>query len=149
MTRGVVAEPHPGNLRRASGTLPFVPHLTARAAAAVVTQTLGVTPHLGARGCRALVALALALVTACSSGPSESECERLRDKLVELEFSAMGAKALTSEARAQLAKQKQETSESVAERFKESCLKKTPKDLVDCALAATSLEQVKQCDEKK
>ena len=114
-----------------------------------MTQTLGVTPHLGARGCRALVALALALVTACSSGPSESECERLRDKLVELEFSAMGAKALTSEARAQLAKQKQETSESVAERFKESCLKKTPKDLVDCALAATSLEQVKQCDEKK
>lgn len=107
------------------------------------------TPNHGASVRRALGALALALSAACSSGPSEAECERLRDKLVELEFTAMGAKALTSEARAQLAKQKQETSDSVAERFKESCLKKTPKELVDCALAATSLEQVKQCDEKK
>ncbi|HRC55904.1 MAG TPA: hypothetical protein PKU97_08265 [Kofleriaceae bacterium] len=88
-------------------------------------------------------------VAGCSSGPSESDCERLRDKLVELEFVAMGAKALTTEARAELAKQKQETSEGVAARFKASCVDKTPKELVDCALGATSLAQVQQCDLQK
>ncbi len=109
----------------------------------------------GYRGARALrpglvaALAALALTAACSSGPSEAECERLRDKLVDLEFQAMGAKALTSEAREQLAKQKRDTSDGVAERFKEACLKKTPKELVDCALSSTTLEQVKQCDEQK
>lgn len=104
------------------------------------------------RACLLVVAAGVAGavgVAGCSSGPSESDCERLRDKLVELEFVAMGAKALTTEARAELAKQKQETSEGVAARFKASCVDKTPKELVDCALGATSLAQVQQCDLQK
>lgn len=93
--------------------------------------------------------LGLCLLVACSSGPSEADCERLRDKLIELEFSAMGAKAQSSEERAAMAKQKEDTSDAVAERFKDACVNKTPKELVDCALAATSLQQVRDCDEQK
>lgn len=93
--------------------------------------------------------LGLCFLVACSSGPSEADCERLRDKLIDLEFVAMGAKAQSSEERSALAKQKEETSDAVAERFKEACVSKTPKELVDCALAATSLEQVRACDEQK
>jgi hypothetical protein len=99
------------------------------------------------RPCVSLAGVVLVLA-ACSSGPSRSDCDALRDKLVELEFAAMGAKA-TAEARAQVAKQKKDTSDGVAERFAEACTKKTPKALIDCALAATSLEAVKQCDEQK
>lgn len=93
--------------------------------------------------------LGLGLVMACSSGPSEADCERLRNKLIDLEFAAMGAKAQSSEERSAIAKQKEETGEAVAERFKEACVSKTPQELVDCALAATSLEQVRVCDEQK
>jgi hypothetical protein len=96
----------------------------------------------------ALVAL-LSLGVGCSNAPSKSDCEKLRDKLIDLEFAAMGAKAQTSEAREALAKQKAATSEGVAERFGIACTKKTPKALIDCALAATTFEQVKQCDEQK
>lgn len=94
-------------------------------------------------------ALLAGLLAGCSSAPSDSDCDKLRDKLVDLEFAAMGAKATTSEARAQIAKQKQDTSEGVSQRFKEACTKKTPKSLIDCALGATSLDAVKQCDESK
>ena len=95
------------------------------------------------------VALALCFGAACGNAPSEGDCEKLRDKIIDLEFAAMGAKAQTGEAREQLTKQKQETSEGVSARFAEACIKKTPKALIDCALAATTLEQVKQCDEQK
>ncbi len=95
------------------------------------------------------VALALVLGAACSNAPSEGDCEKLRDKLIDLEFAAMGAKAQGGESREQLTKQKQDTSEGVSVRFIEACTKKTPKALIDCALAATTLEQIKQCDEQK
>ncbi|MEZ4361856.1 MAG: hypothetical protein R3B48_16825 [Kofleriaceae bacterium] len=96
----------------------------------------------------ALLAGAVFALPACSSGPSASDCEALREKLVELEFAAMGAKA-TSETRDQLAKQKKDTNEGVAERFGAACTKKTPKVLIDCMLRATSLEAVKLCDTQK
>jgi hypothetical protein len=94
--------------------------------------------------CAALLAMA-----ACSNSASEADCEKLRDKIIDLEFAAMGAKAQTAEAREQITKQKRETSDGVAARFKESCLKNTPKALVECATNATSLEAIKQCDEHK
>jgi hypothetical protein len=100
-------------------------------------------------GCALLAGLFAGWLAGCSSAPSDSDCDKLRDKLVDLEFAAMGAKAATSEARAQIAKQKQDTSEGVSQRFKEACTKKTPKSLIDCALGATSLDAVKQCDESK
>lgn len=95
------------------------------------------------------LAAVLALGGACSNAPSKGDCEQLRDKLIDLEFTAMGAKAQDSKGREALAKQKQETSEGVAERFAEACIKKTPKALIDCALNATTLAAVQQCDEQK
>jgi hypothetical protein len=107
--------------------------------------------HVTARALAVALAIALAagFGAACSNAPSKGDCEKLRDKLIDLEFAAMGAKAQSGEERDQLAKQKQETSEGVAAQFAEACTKKTPKAVIDCALAATSLEQVKQCDEAK
>ncbi len=101
------------------------------------------------RAASAALAALLSLGVGCSNAPSKSDCEKLRDKLIDLEFAAMGAKAQTSEAREALAKQKQATSEGVTDRFAEACTKKTSKALIDCALSATTLEQVKQCDEAK
>jgi hypothetical protein len=90
----------------------------------------------------------LALGGACSNAPSKGDCEKLRDKLIDLEFASMGAKAADSKGREALAKQKQETSDGVAERFIAACTKKTPKALIDCALEAPTLAAVQECDEK-
>lgn len=106
--------------------------------------------HVTARVASVLFLVAgLAFGGACSNAPSKDDCEKLRDKLIDLEFAAMGAKAADSKGREALAKQKKETSEGVAERFAMACTKKTPKALIDCALQATTLEGVKECDEKK
>ena len=106
--------------------------------------------HVTARVASLLFLVAgLAFGGACSNAPTKGDCEKLRDKLIDLEFAAMGAKAADSKGREELAKQKQATSDGVAERFIAACTKKTPKALIDCALEAPNLEAVQQCDEKK
>jgi hypothetical protein len=106
--------------------------------------------HVTARVASVLFLVAgLAFGGACSNAPSKDDCEKLRDKLIDLEFAAMGAKASDSKGREELAKQKKQTSEGVSERFVTACTKKTPKALIACALEAQSLAAVQECDEKK
>jgi hypothetical protein len=139
-----------GEKAGSGGSLIIVMHGTHRAAS-VAGPLIG----WGRSSARPRVSVWLAVVgsllmtAACSSSASEADCEKLRDKIIDLEFAAMGAKAQTAEAREQITKQKRETSEGVAARFKDSCLKNTPKALVECATTATSLEAIKQCDEQK
>src|SRR5215475_9540632 len=85
------------------------------------------------------------VVAACRNGPSEDQCKQLLDHLVDLEFKKAGATA-TSDA----AKQKTAVSEAKAGEFMDTCMKKTSKTRVECALAAADLDTgVAKCDENK
>jgi hypothetical protein len=100
----------------------------------------------GMRGLLLVVALSAA---ACGGAPTEADCSKALDHLIELEIqNAGGSKGLSEEMRADLAKQKAAVSDGQRARFMEACVKKTPKDLVDCTISAQSIEQAAKCDEK-
>jgi hypothetical protein len=90
------------------------------------------------------------LLAACRNGPSEDQCKQLLDHLVDLEFKKAGAAAPNDAAKQEIAKQKTAVSEAKSEEFMDTCMKKTSKARVECALAATDLDTgVAKCDENK
>ena len=93
------------------------------------------------------VVLAVLVVTGCKKAPSEDQCKQLLDHLVDLEFKKAGT-AVTDASKADLAKQKADVAKAKPE-FLDTCVNKTAKDRVECALAATDLEAVAKCDEAK
>jgi hypothetical protein len=98
-----------------------------------------------------MLAVPLALAgAACSKGPSEEQCARLLDHLVDLELKRAGAATPPSDTlKAELAKQKAAVVESKSAEFMATCRDKTHVDRVECALAATDLAGVAKCDEAK
>ena len=93
--------------------------------------------------------VAMLVVAACGKGPSEDQCKQLLDHLVDLEFKKAGAAASSDALKAELAKQKAAVVEAKSTEFISTCVDKTAKDRVDCALAATDLDAVAKCDEAK
>jgi TorA maturation chaperone TorD len=93
--------------------------------------------------------LAVLLATGCTNAPSDDQCKRLLDHLVDLEFKKAGAAASNDAMKAEIAKQKQAVSDAKASEFFETCTKKTARARVECALAAADLEAVAKCDEAK
>ncbi|MGN6107840.1 MAG: hypothetical protein ACTHU0_22220 [Kofleriaceae bacterium] len=94
--------------------------------------------------------LFLAIVLAgCGKGPSEDQCKKLLDHLVDLEFKKAGAGAAADAAKADLAKQKASVIEAKSPEFISTCVERTARDRVECALAATDLEGVAKCDDAK
>jgi hypothetical protein len=91
---------------------------------------------------------AVLLATGCKNAPSEDQCKRLLDHLIDLEFKKAGAVSGDT-AKAELARQKQAVSEAKATEFVETCTKKTPRSRVECALSAGDLAAVTKCDEMK
>lgn len=91
---------------------------------------------------------AVLLATGCKNAPSEDQCRRLLDHLVDLEFKKAGA-ASSDAVKSELAKQKQAVSEAKATEFVEACVKKTARARIECALASADLEGVARCDEVK
>jgi hypothetical protein len=89
------------------------------------------------------------LAAGCGNAPSEEECKRLLEHLVDLEFKKAGTAGTGDAMKAELAKQKQTVSEARTGEFVEACSQKTAKSRVECALAATDLEAVRACDEAK
>jgi hypothetical protein len=99
---------------------------------------------------RVAVALALVLLpAACGKGPSEDQCKKLLDHLVDLEFKKAGAAASADSQKADLTKQKAAIVENKSKDFVSACVDKTAKTRVECALQATDLEAVAKCDEAK
>jgi cellulose synthase operon protein C len=95
---------------------------------------------------------AMLLVAACSKGPSDDQCKKLLNHLVDLEFKKAGAAASSDQMKAEIAKQKSAVSEAKSKEFMEQCTKKMSKGRVDCALKANELEGdngVAKCDESK
>ena len=96
--------------------------------------------------------LALLFVAACGKGPSEDQCKKLLNHLVELEFKKAGAAATTDAMKAEIAKQKTAVTEAKSAEFIKTCTEKMAKGRVTCALAATELDgenSVAKCDEQK
>jgi hypothetical protein len=97
----------------------------------------------------------LAGLAACGDAPSEGDCKKLLEHLVELEVAAGGARpptegdqAAIDGARTELAKQKKAIVEGAASKFLEACIDKTPRSVVSCSLAAKTLDDVARCDSK-
>jgi hypothetical protein len=96
--------------------------------------------------------LGLLFVAACGKGPSDGDCKKLLDHLVDLEFKKAGAAATSDAMKAEIAKQKTAVSDAKSSEFLDTCKKKMSKARVECALAATELEGdsgVAKCDEGK
>jgi len=94
-----------------------------------------------------LFAVALVVVAGCKNAPSQDQCKQLLEHLVDLEFKKGGATAADG-AKGDLAKKKAEVAAAKPE-FITTCVDKTAKERVVCALAATDLDGVAKCDEAK
>ena len=96
--------------------------------------------------------LVLVIAAACGKGPSEGDCKKLLDHLVDLEFKKAGAAATSDAMKAEIAKQKTAVTEAKSAEFIKTCKDKMAKGRVQCALAATELDGdngVAKCDEVK
>lgn len=92
--------------------------------------------------------LLVVMAAACSKGPSEDQCKKLLDHIVELEFKKAGAAASTDTMKAELEKQKAAVAQAKSPEFMSACVDKASAARVECALAATMLEcpeGVKDC----
>src|SRR5262245_45706427 len=93
--------------------------------------------------------VAVLAVAACSKGPSEGQCKQLLDQLADLELKKAGPAATDDALQAERAKQKAALVEAKSSEFMSTCLDKTARDRVECALAATDLDGVAKCDDDK
>jgi hypothetical protein len=93
--------------------------------------------------------LALLVVGACSKGPSDDQCKRLLDHIVDLEFKNAGAQATSDQLKAEIAKQKTAVTEAKSKEFLDTCKKKMAKSRVECALNASDPDTMAKCDEAK
>ena len=96
--------------------------------------------------------LALVFAAACGKGPSDDDCKKFLDHLVDLEFKKAGAAATTDAMKQEIAKQKNTVTEAKRAEFLDVCKKKMSKARVKCALAATELDGengISKCDEAK
>jgi len=92
--------------------------------------------------CLSAVLGLLTLGAGCSNPPSSDQCQRLRDHLLELQLKEAGHAPLTPEQEAEFA--------AYAKRVKYNtvCTERATRALVECALAATSTDEARACDEK-
>jgi hypothetical protein len=93
--------------------------------------------------------LLLLAVAACSKGPSEDQCKQLLEHLVDLEAKKTGATATAESQKTDLAKQKAQVIAEKSAEFIGTCMDKTAKDRVECALAADKLDcpgDTKKCN---
>jgi|SRR5688572_23576760 len=94
----------------------------------------------------------LVLAAACGKGPSEDQCNKLLNHLVDLEFKKAGAAATTDAMKSEIAKQKTAVTDAKKAEFMEVCVKKMSKARVECALTKTEIDGdngVGKCDEAK
>ena len=96
--------------------------------------------------------LLLLIAVGCKSGPSEDQCKKLLDHLVDLEFKKAGAAATSDAMKAEIAKNKTAITAAKTTEFIDTCTKKMAKSRVECALASNDVDGengVGKCDEAK
>lgn len=88
-----------------------------------------------------LIALCAVLSSACSDKPSEADCDRLVEHMIDLELQAAEVSADESdETRAKI-------EADVGERSRRACLDNLPMSQVECGLAAETVADIARCDE--
>lgn len=98
---------------------------------------------------RVLLVATLLGAIGCNKGPSEGQCQQLLEHLIDLEFKKAGTSTASDAAKAELTKQKDAVRTSKSPEFISTCKDKTAKARVECALKATTLEAVAECDSQK
>jgi hypothetical protein len=96
--------------------------------------------------------VALVFAAACGNAPSDDDCKKFLDHLVDLEFKKAGAAATTDAMKQEITKQKNTVTQAKSAEFLDVCKKKMSKARVKCALAATELDGdngIGKCDEAK
>ncbi|HTJ44404.1 MAG TPA: hypothetical protein VL463_20010 [Kofleriaceae bacterium] len=96
---------------------------------------------------RAFLALLVAFAAACSSAPSQEQCESLLGNLIDLELQKGGGKNVTADMKADLEKQKKAIADYTREKFMDACMKKTAKAVVECGTHAKTDKELSACDE--
>ncbi len=91
-----------------------------------------------------LASTCLAPVVGCGNAPSQNQCEKLLDHVLELEAQAAGAN--TPEMKADLDKQKKAVADFMRKEFLETCLEKLPRSQVNCGLEAKTKDELAKCD---
>ncbi|MEZ4365527.1 MAG: hypothetical protein R2939_04460 [Kofleriaceae bacterium] len=86
------------------------------------------------------------LATGCGDAPSQDQCTRLLDRLVELEVAQTGGKEVPESMKADLAKQRAALTEAVRGDFMKNCTEKAPRAVVECGLKAKSPAEFAKCD---
>jgi hypothetical protein len=118
--------------------------MTARASARAIDTPAEQVYDLAMR----LLLACVLLAAGCSNAPSGEQCKQALDHLLELEVDqAGGNKGLTEEMKADLVKQKANVSEALRSQFMEACVKKTPRDVVECVNKAKTIDDAGKCDE--
>ena len=75
----------------------------------------------------AVLVISLAGTVGCKNGPSEDQCSKLLDHLVDLEFKKAGAAATTDAMKQEIAKQKTVVTDAKKTEFIDTCTKKMAK----------------------
>lgn len=112
-------------------------------------SNLRVSGRLGSIAGAAALALTLSVSTGCKNAASSDQCAKSLTNILDIEFATAGAKADTPELKAEIAKQKKAATDAKTAEFMDACQNKTPKNIVECTIAAKTAEQLAACDETK
>ena len=105
-------------------------------------------PILRAMGLISLLGLAGSALPACSNRPSEEQCSKLVSHIIELEFQAAGTSKLPEDMKASVEKQKKDVEEYLGQQAIDRCKESLPLAVVECGLAAKTLDERAACDQK-
>lgn len=83
----------------------------------------------------------------CGDKPSEEQCAKLVDHMIELEIQAAGTTKLPDDMRADIDKQRRELQEYLRKQSIEKCLESLPTSVVECGLAAKDRDQRAACEQ--
>ena len=101
-------------------------------------------------GCAHAVAVVLFLalfVSGCGDTPTEEQCGKLVDHMIELEIQAAGTAKLPDEMRADIDKQRNDLKEYLRKQSIDKCVETLPLSVVECGLAAKDRDQRAACEQ--
>ncbi len=99
---------------------------------------------------RIITPLGLALcfgLAGCGDSPSVEQCEELLPHIVEIEVTSAADDAPRGARTEELEQQKAEIREYLGDEFVETCRETYSRERIECALAASSYEELVACDE--
>jgi len=94
-----------------------------------------------------IFAVLLISLAGCSDAPTEAECKKLMEHLIEVEQNAAGGSAVSPELADDAKAVKKRVLGYLEEDFMKSCKKSLPKGQLECGMKATKPSDLAACDE--